>query len=118
MCTGAMILYGIKRCVMGENSTFVGGESVLKDHGVEIVNLNLDSCKDMMAQFIKQSPEIWNEVSLLPAVQRVHALRIHNYVPISHCWLRQYELTVRFWPLSGYWRAGLAIVQAREMSML
>lgn len=65
MCTGAMILYGIKRCVMGENNTFVGGESILKDHGVEVVNLNLDSCKALMAQFIKQSPEIWNEVRLL-----------------------------------------------------
>jgi len=43
-----MILYGIKRCVMGENETFVGGESILKDHGVEVVNLNLDSCKNLM----------------------------------------------------------------------
>lgn len=48
MCSGAMILYGIKRCVMGENETFVGGESILKDHGVEVVNLNLDSCKNLM----------------------------------------------------------------------
>lgn len=33
---------------MGENETFVGGESILKDHGVEVVNLNLDSCKNLM----------------------------------------------------------------------
>ncbi|ORY48825.1 cytosine deaminase [Leucosporidium creatinivorum] len=61
MCSGAMILYGIKRCVMGENETFVGGEGVLQAHGVEVVNLDLDSCKTLMKTFIKQSPEIWNE---------------------------------------------------------
>ncbi|KAM0756583.1 cytosine deaminase [Meredithblackwellia eburnea MCA 4105] len=61
MCTGAMILYGIKRCVMGENDTFVGGEGILKDHGVEVVNLNLDSCKKLMSDFIAAKPEVWNE---------------------------------------------------------
>ena len=73
MCTGAMILYGIKRCVMGENDTFVGGESILKDHGVEIVNLNLDSCKELMSKFIKQSPEIWNEVSVISSTRMAFA---------------------------------------------
>jgi len=62
MCSGAMVLFGIKRCVMGENETFVGGESILKAHGVEVVNLNLDSCKKLMADFIKAKPEVWNEV--------------------------------------------------------
>ncbi|GAA6006277.1 hypothetical protein JCM11491_002093 [Sporobolomyces phaffii] len=61
MCSGAMILYGIKRCVMGENETFVGGESILKDHGVEVVNLNLDSCKNLMNKFIELYPDVWNE---------------------------------------------------------
>lgn len=61
MCTGAMILYGIKRCVMGENTTFVGGEGILKDYGVEVINLNLDSCKELMNSFIKAKPEVWNE---------------------------------------------------------
>ncbi|GAA5877156.1 hypothetical protein JCM5296_004524 [Sporobolomyces johnsonii] len=61
MCTGAMILYGIKRCVMGENDTFVGGEGILRDHGVEVVNLNLDSCKQLMNKFIELYPETWNE---------------------------------------------------------
>lgn len=63
MCTGAMILFGIKRCVMGENDTFVGGEATLVAHGVEVVNLNLDSCKKLMSDFIKAKPEVWNEVS-------------------------------------------------------
>lgn len=39
MCTGAIILFGIPRVVMGENETFVGGEGILKDHGVEVINL-------------------------------------------------------------------------------
>ncbi|GAA5959500.1 hypothetical protein JCM3765_002348 [Sporobolomyces pararoseus] len=61
MCSGTLALFGIKRCVMGENETFVGGESILRDHGVEIVNLNLDSCKNLMKKFIEQYPEVWNE---------------------------------------------------------
>ncbi|BGP01999.1 Cytosine deaminase [Rhodotorula toruloides] len=61
MCSGAMILFGIKRCVMGENDTFLGGESILQAHGVEVVNLNLDSCKKLMATFIEKYPEVWNE---------------------------------------------------------
>lgn len=47
--------------MIGENSTFVGGESILKDHGVKMINLNLDSCKEAMAAFIKAKPEVWNE---------------------------------------------------------
>lgn len=63
MCSGTLVLFGIKRCVMGENDTFVGGESILESHGVEVVNLNLDSCKKLMSDFIAAKPEVWNEVS-------------------------------------------------------
>lgn len=62
--SGALILYGIKRCVMGENETFVGGEGILIDHGVSVINLNLDNCKELMRSFIEAKPEVWNEVSL------------------------------------------------------
>ncbi|BGP42267.1 Cytosine deaminase [Rhodotorula kratochvilovae] len=61
MCSGTMVLFGIKRCVMGENDTFLGGESILRDHGVEVVNLNLDSCKKLMTEFIERFPDVWNE---------------------------------------------------------
>ncbi|POY72302.1 hypothetical protein BMF94_4604 [Rhodotorula taiwanensis] len=61
MCSGAMILFGIKRCVMGENETFLGGEGILQSHGVEVVNLNLDSCKKLMNEFIERYPDVWNE---------------------------------------------------------
>ena len=47
--------------MQGENSTFVGGEQILKDHGVEVVNLDLQECKDLMQEFIKLKPEVWNE---------------------------------------------------------
>ena len=55
------MLFGIERVVMGENDTFVGGEAFLKSRGVEVVNLDLPECKDMMAQFIKNKPEVVSE---------------------------------------------------------
>ncbi|CAM9019376.1 unnamed protein product [Wickerhamomyces anomalus] len=61
MCTGAIIMYGIKRVVMGENDTFVGGEDYLRQRGIEVVNLNEQRCKDIMNKFIKERPQDWNE---------------------------------------------------------
>jgi creatinine deaminase len=61
MCTGAILLYGIPRVVMGENRTFMGAEDLLRDHGVEVVNMDLDECYGMMAEFIESHPELWNE---------------------------------------------------------
>jgi len=61
MCTGAILLYGIPRVVMGENETFVGGEDYLRSRGVEVVNLESEACKQLMRDFIHDHPEIWNE---------------------------------------------------------
>jgi creatinine deaminase len=61
MCTGAILLYGIKRIVIAENETFMGAENLLRDHGVEIVHLNSSRCVEMMTEFIKTNPELWNE---------------------------------------------------------
>jgi cytosine/creatinine deaminase len=61
MCTGAILLYGIPRVVMGENRTFVGGEDYLRQRGVEVVNLDSQECVDLMNEFIAEHPEIWNE---------------------------------------------------------
>lgn len=61
MCSGACVLFGISRLVMGENETFVGGEDFLKSRGVEVVNLNLEECKELMRTFIREKPEVWNE---------------------------------------------------------
>ena len=61
MCTGAILLYGIPRVVMGENRTFVGGEDYLRARGVEVVNLDSEECVQLMNEFIAEHPEIWNE---------------------------------------------------------
>ncbi|THY36568.1 cytosine deaminase [Aureobasidium pullulans] len=61
MCTGACILYKVKRVVLGENKTFVGGEDYLKQRGIEVVNVNSAECEDLMKKFIKEHPEEWNE---------------------------------------------------------
>jgi len=61
MCTGAILLYGIPRVVMGENRTFVGGEDYLRARGVEVVNLDSQECVDLMKEFIAAHPDIWNE---------------------------------------------------------
>ncbi|MCK9426945.1 MAG: nucleoside deaminase [Ignavibacteriaceae bacterium] len=61
MCTGAILLYGIPKVVIGENKTFLGDEALLKDRGVEVEVLNDESCIEMMTNFIKQCPELWNE---------------------------------------------------------
>ena len=61
MCTGAILLYGIRRVVMGENRTFVGGEDYLRQRGVEVVNLDSAECVELMDAFIAAHPEIWFE---------------------------------------------------------
>jgi cytosine deaminase len=61
MCTGAMLLYGIPRVVIGENRTFMGAEDLLRSHGVEVVVLDSDECVAMMDEFIAAEPSLWNE---------------------------------------------------------
>ena len=61
MCTGAILLYGIPRLVIGENRTFYGGEDYLRSRGVEVVNLDSGECFELMQEFIAEHPDIWNE---------------------------------------------------------
>ncbi|WP_249744426.1 nucleoside deaminase [Pseudomonas sp. SORT22] len=61
MCSGAILLYGIKRVIVGENQTFMGEEALLKARGVDVQVLHNDNCVKMMRAFIKDSPELWNE---------------------------------------------------------
>jgi len=61
MCTGAILLYGIPRVVLGENRTFLGGEDLLRARGVEVVNLDSAECVALMEAFISAHPDIWNE---------------------------------------------------------
>ncbi|SDQ65161.1 cytosine deaminase [Pseudomonas sp. UC 17F4] len=61
MCSGAILLYGIKRVIVGENQTFMGEEALLKARGVDVQVLHNDNCVKMMRDFIQDSPELWNE---------------------------------------------------------
>lgn len=61
MCTGAILLYGIPKVVIGENETFMGDESLLKARGVEVILAESTECKEMMKQFIHNNPALWNE---------------------------------------------------------
>ena len=61
MCTGAVLLYGIPRVVIGENRTFLGAEDLLRENGVEVVVLDDAECVAMMQKFIADNPTLWNE---------------------------------------------------------
>ncbi len=61
MCSGAILLYGIPKVIVGENKTFLGDEALLQSRGVVVEVLNNNACIDMMEAFINNHPEIWNE---------------------------------------------------------
>ena len=61
MCSGAILLYRIPRVVIGEHQTFMGEEELLRERGVEVIVLNDKECTDLMARFIEDHPEEWNE---------------------------------------------------------
>jgi len=61
MCTGAILLYGIPRVVVGENQTFMGEEDLLRSRGVAVEVVQDERCTAMMKAFIAAHPELWNE---------------------------------------------------------
>jgi creatinine deaminase len=61
MCTGAILLYGIPRLVIGENTTFTGGEESLRAAGVKVEVVQDAECIRMMQEFIANNPRLWNE---------------------------------------------------------
>jgi len=61
MCSGTILLYGIPRVVIGENKTFKGPEEYMKSRGVELIVIDSDECKNLMEEFIRKNPELWNE---------------------------------------------------------
>ncbi len=61
LCAGAVVQFGIKKVFAGENETFAGAKEFMESHGVEVVNLNSEECKEMMRKFISEKPELWNE---------------------------------------------------------
>jgi len=61
MCSGAILLYRIPKVVIGENKTFKGEEELLQSKGVMVEVIQDSSCIEMMSDFIKKYPELWNE---------------------------------------------------------
>ena len=61
MCTGAVLLYGIPRVIIGENRTFMGEEELLRSRGVAVEVLNDPECERLLADFIREHPALWDE---------------------------------------------------------
>lgn len=61
MCSGAILLYGIRRVVIGENDSFKGDEALLAQRGVDITVLHDADCIALMRRFMRAKPELWNE---------------------------------------------------------
>jgi creatinine deaminase len=67
MCTGAILLYKIPKVVIGQNMTLKGPEESLIDAGVELVNLDLSKSKEILEDYIKRNPDLWEE-----EIERIH----------------------------------------------
>jgi cytosine deaminase len=61
LCSGAVVQFKIPKVIVGESETFAGGREFMESHGAEVIDLDLDECKQLMADFIQRHPEIWNE---------------------------------------------------------
>jgi len=61
MCSGAILLYGIRCVIVGENRTFMGEEELLRSRGVQVEVLENKQCIRLMKEFIQKNPALWNE---------------------------------------------------------
>ncbi|SHN22209.1 cytosine deaminase [Pseudomonas asturiensis] len=61
MCSGAILLYGIRKVIVGENRSFMGEEALLRSRGVQVDVLDDLTCEHMMQGFIASKPDLWNE---------------------------------------------------------
>jgi len=61
LCAGAVVQFGIPKVVAGESRNFAGAGDFLRDHGVEVIDLDLPECYEMMAGFIAGHGDLWNE---------------------------------------------------------
>ncbi|KAL8996452.1 MAG: hypothetical protein Q9169_004046 [Polycauliona sp. 2 TL-2023] len=59
MCTGACVMYKVGRVVIGENTSFVGGDEYLRQRGIDVVVLGNKDCTSMMQKYIDENPEVW-----------------------------------------------------------
>lgn len=61
LCAGAVVQFGIKKVLVGESRTFAGASDFMRSHGVEVIDLDLPECVEMMRTFIAEHPALWNE---------------------------------------------------------
>ncbi|MBL0103328.1 MAG: nucleoside deaminase [Bacteroidetes bacterium] len=61
LCAGAVVQFGIKKVYAGENETFSGAKEFMESHGVSVINIDSEECKEMMRTFIAENPALWNE---------------------------------------------------------
>jgi cytosine deaminase len=61
MCAGTIVQFKIKKVIVGESRTFSGAKEFMESHGVEVVDLDLPECTEMMENFISKNPDLWNE---------------------------------------------------------
>jgi cytosine deaminase len=61
LCAGAAVQFGIKKVIVGESRNFAGARAFMEEHGIEVIDLDLDECVTMMQEFILQNPRLWNE---------------------------------------------------------
>jgi creatinine deaminase len=61
LCAGAAVQFGIKKVVVGESRNFAGARAFMEEHGIEVIDQDLDECVTMMQEFILQNPRLWNE---------------------------------------------------------
>ena len=61
LCAGAIVQFGIKKVIAGEAETFAGAKEFMESHGVEVTDLNLDECKQLMQEFIENNPDLGKE---------------------------------------------------------
>ena len=61
LCAGAVVQFGIPRVVAGESKTFPGAREFMESHEVEVTDLGLEECRQLMQEFIQKNPKLWNE---------------------------------------------------------
>ncbi|MBZ8180745.1 nucleoside deaminase [Oscillatoria salina] len=61
LCAGAVVQFKIKKVIAGESKTFPGAKEFMESHGVEVIDLDLDECQQLMRDFIAKNPSLWNE---------------------------------------------------------
>jgi creatinine deaminase len=61
LCAGAVVQFGIKKVIVGESRTFAGAADFMRSHGVDVIDLDLPECVEMMRKFIAKNQALWNE---------------------------------------------------------